>query len=232
MSDEDEGISKQAFAELIQVSPGRVSQLLSAGLIDGDALVGTGRFARIRPAVAREQLKARLDVGHRARASTKAQIDQKLPLSTASQAAAAPAPRAVSEIEHQIQLERLDGFRRDNRRKAEEEAARSGRYVKASDASRWFGKIAAALVSGFEGWLGEVASHLSAKFGIPQRDVLHALRTEFRSYRASAADTYRREAALLPVTIEDNPIESVPTAEQDASAIDGEIISHDERRGL
>src|ERR1700733_10960486 len=72
---EEEGISKKAFSELMEVTPGRVSQYLADGLIGGDALVGSGRSARIRPAIAREQLRARLDVGHRARATAKAQLD-------------------------------------------------------------------------------------------------------------------------------------------------------------
>jgi hypothetical protein len=205
MTDE-EGISKQAFAEVMEVSPGRVSQWLAAGQIDSDALVGSGRSARIRPAIAREQLRTRLDVGHRVRANAKAQLDPLIPFAAAPAESPAAAPRTiVSDIEQQIQAERLEGFRRDNRRKAEEEAARSGRYVRASDASKWFGKSAAMLINLFEGFLGQLASTLSAKFGLAQRDVLHVLRSEFRVFRASASAALRREADQLPIMVEDDP---------------------------
>lgn len=56
-----ETVSKAEFAELIGVSPGRVSQHIAAGKISGDALVGSGRSSRIRYEIAVAQLRERLD---------------------------------------------------------------------------------------------------------------------------------------------------------------------------
>ena len=182
-----------------------MSQWISDGKIHGDALVGSGRKARIRGAIAVEQLKTKLDVDHRVRSSAKAQLDGISFESPTAAPTPAPARSAVSDIEQQIQAERLEGFRRDNRRKAEEEAARSGRYIRADDSSRAMGRIAAMLIGLFESWLGELASKLAAKFGLAQRDVLHLLRSEFRLFRASAAAGMRREAENLPILVEDDP---------------------------
>lgn len=52
-------MSKAEFAELIRVSPSRISQYLSGGILDDAALVGSGRSARIRVNVAIEQIRAR-----------------------------------------------------------------------------------------------------------------------------------------------------------------------------
>ncbi|PWB89894.1 hypothetical protein C5688_13725 [Methylocystis sp. MitZ-2018] len=56
-----ETMRKSEFAKSHGVSPGRVSQWLSEGLISGDAIVGVGRSARIVVKIANEQLRERLD---------------------------------------------------------------------------------------------------------------------------------------------------------------------------
>ena len=48
----------------------------------------------------------------------------------------------------------------------------------------------------------ELATAVSARFEIPQRDVLHLLRSEFRKVRAAAAKTFRDIAANQPATVE------------------------------
>jgi len=49
-----------------------------------------------------------------------------------------------------------------------------------------------------EGSLAELVTAVSARFEIPQRDVLHLLRPEFRKVRATAAKTFRDKATNLP----------------------------------
>jgi hypothetical protein len=196
-----------------------VSQWISGGKIHGKAIVGTGRSARIRTFLAKEQLRQKLDIDHRVRSSTKAHLDA---LPFAQPPASAAPGGSGSNVELLIQAERLEGFRRDNRRKAEEEAARSGRYVRAVDSSRWIGKIAAMLINIFEGWLGEVASKLSARFGLNQRDVLHLLRGEFRLFRATASAALRRESEQLPAEVEDEATpDEVPVAVVEQESDDG-----------
>ena len=94
------------------------------------------------------------------------------------------------------------GPRRANRREAEEEAARSGKYTDAAEAARQMGVIATKMMAVMEGSLAELAAAVSAKFEIPQRDVLHLLRTEFRKVRATAAKTFRDLAAELPPVVD------------------------------
>ena len=69
MTDENPGhvasdtatMAKAEFADLIGVSPGRVSQYVAEGKISGEALVGSGRAQRVRPEIAVAQLRERLD---------------------------------------------------------------------------------------------------------------------------------------------------------------------------
>ena len=63
MTDPDRLLSKSEFAELCGVSPAAVSQWIKQGKISGEGLVGEGRTARIRVAVAMRQVNLRRDVG-------------------------------------------------------------------------------------------------------------------------------------------------------------------------
>jgi hypothetical protein len=58
-------IRKSEFARRCNVHKSRVSQWLKAKQIDGDAIVGDGRSAKIDAAVALKQLKARLSIDER-----------------------------------------------------------------------------------------------------------------------------------------------------------------------
>ncbi|WP_409188430.1 hypothetical protein [Bradyrhizobium sp. RDM4] len=63
-------------------------------------------------------------------------------------------------------------------------------------------KIAGRTMTIIDGALPEIASALAAKFSLPQRDVLHLLRGEFRQVRERAASSLRSAAADLPPVIE------------------------------
>lgn len=202
-----EVVSKGRFAELRNVSPGRVSQWISEGKIKPSALVGEGRNAKIDVAVATLQLRSSLDVSQSAGNGLATNLDLPLPVITPAPEAALPAAAAASApvadpIAEAIKQQRLDQLRRANRQKAEEEAARSGKYIETADAVRQLGSVASQLMSVVEGSLTELATAISAKFEIPQRDVLHLLRAEFRKVRANGAKMFRDKALELPATIE------------------------------
>ncbi|TIX19826.1 MAG: hypothetical protein E5V44_01955, partial [Mesorhizobium sp.] len=55
-------MSKGDFARHINVTPGRVSQYISAGMIGKDALEGEGRSAKIIVSRAIEQIRQRRDI--------------------------------------------------------------------------------------------------------------------------------------------------------------------------
>jgi hypothetical protein len=201
-----EVVSKGQFATLRNVSPGRVSQWISEGKIKPDALVGEGRNAKINVTVARLQLREALDVSQLAGNGVATNLALPLTASTPPSASApnreaAPSPQN-DPIAEAIKQERLDQLRRANRREAEEEAARSGRFTDAADAARQMGTLATKMMAVMEGSLPELATAVSARFEIPQRDVLHLLRSEFRKVRAAAAKTFRDIAANQPATVE------------------------------
>lgn len=227
MNENEEIVSKGEFARLINVTPGRVSQYISEKKISGDALVGDGRKAKIRVEVAKAQLRRFIDIGQRFGNGIDTCLDgPAVPLGEATETAAAPgaifepgltlgAPEGQETIEDRIKREKLEGLQRANRKLAEEEAARAGRYVLAEDAARSMGRIAAQQIAWFEGVLSEIATEVSAKYSLPQRDVLHTMRSAFRECRERGAAKFQAEADRLPAAIEDTDL-----PEADAAAID------------
>ncbi|MFL9824361.1 hypothetical protein [Rhodoplanes sp. SY1] len=232
-----EVISKGAFAQLIGVSAGRVSQYIREGKLDGAALVGEGRGAGIRVAVAQEQLRRRLDIGQRlgngigtrlappaaATDATAAPADV-LPFAAPPAPPTAPVGSAVDPIDERIRQAKLEGIERENRKRAEEEAARAGRYVLADQTRAEMVRLARDMLTVFEGALVDLATAIAARHQLQQRDVLHALRAEFRTIRAKAAAAARARAAELPPLIEDadpsapQPPTSPPTPATNAVA--------------
>jgi len=197
-----EVVSKGQFAALRNVSPGRVSQWISEGKIKPDALVGEGRNAKINVAMATRQLRDSLDVGQLTGNGVGTRLDLPLPVQPVPAPAKEPAPSPAGDpIADAIKQERLDQLRRANRREAEEEAARSGKYTDAAEAARQMGVIATKMMAVMEGSLAELATAVSARFEISQRDVLHLLRSESRKVRATAAKTFRNKATELPPVV-------------------------------
>lgn len=232
---DDPVVSKGKFAELTGVTPGRVSQWIAEGKIGPDALVGEGRNAKINVRLACEQLKRRLNVDQRfganglgtrldpfapqpsppvaaqtAPAPTAASLPPAAPaLTLAASLPPPPVPRASDDIDDRIKLNRLEQLERANRKDAEDEAARTGRFTETDAARQQYGRIAAQMLGVFEGALSDFATVISAAFKIPQRDVLHGLRAEFRNVRARAAAVYRQAAGeaapLIEIDIADRP---------------------------
>jgi hypothetical protein len=58
-------VRKSVFAEMRGVSPGRLSQWLKEGKIDGAAIIGTGQRALLGSELALAQLRERLAVDER-----------------------------------------------------------------------------------------------------------------------------------------------------------------------
>lgn len=206
-------VSKSQYALLKNVTPGRVSQWISEGKIEPDAIVGDGRAAKIDVAKADAHLRRKLDINQRAgngistRLTTPPQLLPQTPLPAGEVPAPATQPD-LDPIEEQIKRERLESLQRDNRKKAEDEAARAGRYVNSQSSAAQMGKIAATMLEIFEGSLADLASALSGRFQIPQRDALHLLRGEFRGIRTRAAVSMKEAALALPSTLVEDEIET------------------------
>lgn len=213
-------LSKGEFAKLMGVSPGRVSQWISEGKIGPDAMHGTGHRARIYPDLAREQIAGRTDPGQR--------FGNGLPTAQASDRLALGAPTAPVAVDplappiakpvtlsDQIAAANLERIQQQVRKGAEEERARAGLYTPTADVKRAMGRLASDLMTALEGGLPEVANHLSAKFGLPNRDLLHELRAAFRVIRERAAEAHAAKAAAAPEHIDDDVTETEAEEEAD-----------------
>lgn len=193
-------VTKGEFARLVNLSPGRVSQMISEGKLT-DCLVGEGRDARIDAAKAIEKLKLRRDPGQALGNGAKATLVA--PTVAPSAAAAAPLPASESDdISLKLQRAKLEEAEFRNRKLREEERARAGTYVLAEDVKAETAKLATRLLQLFEGGLNDVATEIAAQFSLPQRDVLHLLKKRFRDVRTNVSAELAAEAAEMPATIE------------------------------
>jgi hypothetical protein len=185
----DQVVTKSQFAAIAGVSRVRVSQYLAERKIGGDAIVGAGHRARIRVAVAMEQLRRNLDpvqaLGANGRVSTDA------------------GGVVRDTIETGIKVARLEQLALSNAKAVAEAAARSGRYMLVDDARQELGRSAARLLAVFESSLGEFAAAMMAEKPATQRDALRTLRTAWRTIRKRAAKATGTEAAALPPLLDD-----------------------------
>jgi len=201
-----ETLPKKDFAELIGVSPGRVSQYISEGKLSGTALDGEGRRARVRVQTALAQLRMKLDAGQmmgngldtrlKAPAAPDHPAGSELPLRSWQ----APEEQGPS-VEDQLKQEKLLQARIMSRKAAEEEEKRKGRFTETTAVKAEMVRLAAGLLDTFEGALPDLANAIAARFEVPARDVLHLMRAEFRSVRTTAAARARDAADQEPETV-------------------------------
>lgn len=205
-------LSKGAFAKLINVSPGRVSQYISEGKLSGPALEGQGRSAKIRVAEAQAQLKQKLDIGQLMGngLDTRLDGDAQAPQTTPAAPALPGDPDNVPTIEDQLKQEKLLQAKIASRKAFEDENARRGRFTETELVQAEMVRLASKLLQTFEGALPDLANAVAAQSKVPSRDVLHVLRKEFRNVRKRAAKVAAEEAEDQPETIA-TEIE-VPTA--------------------
>ncbi|MBG6205396.1 hypothetical protein IWQ49_000040 [Labrenzia sp. EL_126] len=201
-------LSKGAFAKLINVSPGRVSQYISEGKLSGPALEGEGRNAKVRVAEARAQLNQKLDIGQRMGNGLDTLLNETRPAAQTTPAAPAPAasplpgdPDYVPTIEDQLKQEKLLQAKIASRKAFEDENARRGRFTETELVQAEMVRLASKLLQTFEGALPDLANAVAAQSKIPSRDVLHVLRKEFRNVRKRAAKVAAEEAEDQPETI-------------------------------
>lgn len=194
----DDIVRKGEFAAICNVTPGRVSQWIKEGKIHGGALVGRGRDQRVRVSLAQAQLRQVLDISQRFGNGLTTRLD---PPARPAEPAARPA--VDSSIEGRIKAEKLRQAELLTRRQLEEERARRGMYVLASDARAETARAAGTVLRFLEGGLNGLAQDLAAQFGVPQRETLHALRKGFRGIRAGAVKALQRELEGVEPLVED-----------------------------
>ncbi|MCK7611977.1 hypothetical protein [Roseibium sediminicola] len=213
-ADENAVVSKGAFADILGVSAGRVSQYISEGKIFGPALVGEGRRAQINVPVAREQLRRALDIGQMLGNGIDTRLSASpVPGGLPFDVAPAPAQPAMTSpappqdprsdsVEDQLKRQRLFQEQIRSRKAAEEEEERKGRFTITQEVQSTNRRIAVEMIQTFEGSLPNMAAAVASHFEVPVRDVLHLLRGEFTQMRSRAAEKAREKGADLPETIE------------------------------
>ncbi|APH71438.1 hypothetical protein [Aquibium oceanicum] len=202
-------VSKGAFAALIGVSPGRVSQYLAEGKIAPASLQGSGRSAKIIVERAKADLRLTLDISQRLGNGIETRLDADDPEADAGTAApqdAAPAREGRAPqptgVEYEIKQQKLEQLRRANRNAAIADAEASGTLVETEASRAGMMRVATGMMLVFEGGLTDLANAVAAEFKVPQRDVLHLMRREFRKIRTAAAKQAAAEGAAMPETVE------------------------------
>lgn len=179
------GVSKAEFAEVMGVTRQRVSQWLGARQIDGEALIGEGRGARINVEVARQQLHDRLSLSQRLGANGKAKLGRAFPL------------------DGDIKAARLRQLVLSNERASEDADIRRGRYVLAADVQQQLGSVAARMLSAFEASFMHIANDIVAAHAQTPQDVLRTMRSTWAEARARAAKAQGEEALVMPPLVDD-----------------------------
>lgn len=204
-----ETMTKGAFAAHIGVSAGRISQYIAEGKIYGDALEGDGRTAKIRPAIARQQLQKTLEPSQRFGANgaavLKPAVAQPALQLAQSDGASVPPPRLTftDDVADQLAAERLRQQQITTARLEREEALEVGRYMLTDEARRQTVRAVSEAFKVMEQGIPEMAKAIAAQFGVPMHDATHALLKVFRDVRAKKAAGFRTAADEQPEHIED-----------------------------
>lgn len=195
-----ETATKAQFAAMIGVSPGRVSQYISEKKLGHAELEGEGRAARVRIKPALQALKIRLDASQ----MTGNGIETRLAAPAAAPARLDAPLSSADQMDVQFKQAKLEQQLAVNRKIAEEEKLRAGIYMLADEARAETSKLAAQLLQGFEGGLADIATAIAAQYQLPQRDVVHLVRNQFRELRGKIAERLAHEGKSLPPVIEDD----------------------------
>jgi hypothetical protein len=184
-------ITKSEFARAIGVTRGAVGAMVKRGQINGPALIERGGRVLVDAAIARAQLRDRLDTRQRvANGRAKLDGDREAP-------AADPDP-----VMGKLKSARLRQVELAIEKSEAEAAERAGRLVSAADLRTEVGRIAGSMVAGFEGGLIELADAVALDVGANQRDTLVSLRRAWRALRTRLARVESKAAANEPEIVE------------------------------
>ncbi len=199
-------LSKSEFAALINVSAGRVSQFIAAGQISGAAIVGSGQRAKIDVDRAKADLRLTLDVSQRLGNGVETRLDATAaPLTSSAAGFSQPASPVLippTGVDYEIKQQKLEQIRRANRNGAIEDAKSRGRLIDTDQSQAQMSRVAASMLEIFEGGLTDIAMAVAAEFKLPQRDVKHLMKREFRKVRETAAQQMSKKQIDLPETLE------------------------------
>lgn len=192
-------VSKSRFAELIGVSPGRVSQYISSGQISAAAIVGHGQRAKLDVDRAKADLRLTLDVSQLLGNGVDTDLgDDRAAVESGHGTDSARNEPRNAGLDGQIKQAKLEQLLRANRNAAIAEASAAGKLMDADEAKAQMSRNAVAMLDIFEGALNELAAAIAGEFKLPQRDVKHFTKRSFRSLREAAANQMRQRSVLVP----------------------------------
>jgi DNA-binding XRE family transcriptional regulator len=205
-----EFMTQAEFARYMDVSRAAVSQWKKKGILRDDAFSGSGRSAKIVVSVAVDQVRQNRDIGQSLGNGIETRTSVEPPIDTVEAAVPVlgqteqlhlePATGArpfVDTVESKLKEAKLAEQERKNRMGAAEEARQQGMLVSADDAREQMTRVASMMLQIFEGSLTDFAAAIASQFKVPQRDVLHLLKSEFRNVRATATQKERARVANL-----------------------------------
>lgn len=190
--------TKSEFAAMVNLSPGRISQLIKDGRISPGALEGEGRNARIIVDRAKSELARTLDPsqsfglnGMKTRA--------------ALTGAATPPLSPVPDTSQMILQEKLVQARLQTLRMQRDEALEEGRYILADEAKAKIAAAASQTLAILETGQSAMADAVMAlilrmrdeKTEISARDIEVTIEQVFRSLRIKAAESQTRRGDAI-----------------------------------
>ncbi len=207
-------VTQAELARHFGVSRAAVSQWKANDILREDAFEKPGKTGKLILHIAEEHVRKNRDIGQSlgnglttktSAAKQPAVTPTPAPVAETVRAEPAPAgndepaarqadPDAPPSIEDQLKSAKLEQQLRTNRMQAAEEATLQGKLMLAADAREQMARIAVVMLQIFEGAMPDIATAMAAQFGVPERDVLHLLRAEFRKVRKTAAAKQRAAA--------------------------------------
>ncbi|MDY0882294.1 hypothetical protein ACFPL7_22155 [Dongia soli] len=193
-------VTKGKLAEIVGVTPGRISQYLREGKIYGDAIVGEGRNASIDVDLACSQLGVTLDAAQLAAQGRPVPTGYRSPGS--GEGSDTPIP--LNDAQHRYQQARADQAEIALRRAKREEEEERGVYIRTEDAKREWTRTLTEILVSLEETMPKMADALAAALHIDPKAATVILRGELRAWRESVASNARAAAANQPEVLEED----------------------------
>lgn len=222
-------VSKGAFAAMLNVSPGRVSQYIAAGKIHGPAIEGEGRSAVIVVEIACQQLEKSLDMVQRLAQSTASQpplhFAPPQPDAVHGDALQVPPPpppvmaSPAAPVDPDTALynrSRAENAAIQTERSRRDLEADRGRYVLKASVEPGFSRVLTSIILSLEQSLTDIGSAMAAELALDEKKITLALRAAYRSWRADMAAEARKHGMSLPA-YEPDPEREPPPSSPEAS---------------
>ena len=188
-------LTATALANELGLSRGRISQMVTAGQLDG-CFEGDGRSRRFDLTLAQAKLKGTLDQGQMLGngAKTKERLTQEQPKPAAKSAAAPPAQASEYELARTLKaVEEARKLRRNN-------AVEEGRYLLAAEVSRQVQGQIHQEIAEFESALRDGARIVADELDVDFKTVRKLLVDHWRAHRAKRVKVLEDQSEIAGKT--------------------------------